>query len=156
MDFREPFRVGASCALVLMVGCGGAQRVPPAAAASSVTATHDTLARDLDAHISEIGKRWGPAYAFSGYVSVVRDGEVVLSKGYGKSDLQRGLVADADTRFRIGSITKQFTAVAVLQLVEQQKLRLDASIRSYLPQLPESFQAVTLHHLLSHTSGIYS
>ncbi len=75
-------------------------------------------------------------------------------KGYGSIDLEHLVATKADSVFRIGSITKQFTAVAVLQLVEAGKLALDAPVTKYLPAYPMHGKTITLRHLLGHTSGI--
>ena len=109
-----------------------------------------------DAYVSSFGKSWGEAYAFSGYIAVTRDGKPIYARAYGKANRESGAVADADTRFRIGSITKQFTATCVMQLAEKGKLEVDDPLRKYLPDYPKSGDKVTLHHLLTHTSGIPS
>lgn len=104
-----------------------------------------------------MGKKWGDAYAFSGIVAVARDGKPFVLRAYGKANRDTGAVADADTRFRIGSVTKQFTAVCILQLAEQGKLKVEDTIRTYLPDYPKKTgDKVTLHQMLSHTSGIPS
>ena len=72
------------------------------------------LGRWIDAYVAAFGKSWGEAYAFSGYLAVLRDGDFVFGKGYGKANRETGAVADRDTRFRIGSLTKQSTAAAVM------------------------------------------
>lgn len=96
--------------------------------------------------------------AFSGTVLLAKGDEILLSKGYGKAVIEYDIPNTPDTRFRIGSITKQFTAVAVLQLVEQGKLDLEGKLTDYLPGYPAKPQGelVTIHHLLNHTSGIPS
>lgn len=86
-------------------------------------------------------------------VAVGRDGQVVFSKGYGIADLEFSVPADADTMFRIGSITKQFTAAAVLRLAEREKLDVDDPLSRFLPDYPRGDE-ITLRHLLTHTSGV--
>jgi len=89
-------------------------------------------------------------------VSVVKDGEVLLSKGYGYANLEKGIPIDPETTgFRVGSVTKLFTWTAVMQLAEQGKLDLDADINKYLDfRIPDTYpQPITLKHLLSHTDG---
>ena len=107
----------------------------------------------VDEYLSSYGKGWGDVAAMSGYVLVARDGKPVFGKGYGKANRATGAVVDGDTRFRIASVTKTFTAVAILQLVESGALRLDDPIGKYVPGLSAGGR-VTIHHLLSHTSGI--
>ncbi len=89
-------------------------------------------------------------------VIVVRDGKVVLRKGYGRANMELGVPVEPDMVFRIGSVTKQFTAVAILMLVEQGKLSLDDDITKFLPDYPTKGQKITIEHLLTHTSGIKS
>jgi D-alanyl-D-alanine carboxypeptidase len=89
-------------------------------------------------------------------VIVVRDGKVVLRKGYGRANMELGVPIEPDMVFRIGSITKQFTAVAILMLAEQEKLSLDDDITKFLPDYPTKGQKITIEHLLTHTSGIKS
>ncbi len=87
---------------------------------------------------------------------VVREGKVILRKGYGKANLELGVPVEPDMVFRLGSITKQFTAVAILMLAEQGKLSLDDDITKFLPDYPTKGQKITIEHLLTHTSGIKS
>ena len=88
-------------------------------------------------------------------VAVERDGKLLLAKGYGMADLEQDVAADTDTVYRIGSVTKQFTAAAIMQLVEAGQVRLDAPIQEYV-DFPTGDNQVTVEHLLQHTSGIKS
>ena len=92
---------------------------------------------------------------FNGTVLVADGGEVIYEKGFGEADMTWDIPNTPETRFRIASLTKQFTAALVLRLVEAGRLDLDAPISTYLPDYPAA-QAdnVTLHHLLSHTGGV--
>jgi len=89
-------------------------------------------------------------------VAIARRGEVVLAKGYGLADVEFDVKADVDTMFRIGSVTKQFTAALVMRLVEQKKLALDDDLSKYVPDFPLQGHKVTIRQLLDHTSGIPS
>jgi CubicO group peptidase (beta-lactamase class C family) len=91
---------------------------------------------------------------FSGVALVIRDGKVIHAKGYGAASSTSA--NDVDTKIHVGSITKQFTAAAIMQLVETGSLKLDDPINSHLPRKYRSakWDTVTVHHLLSHTSGI--
>ena len=93
---------------------------------------------------------------FMGAVLVAKDGKVLLEKAYGKANLEWDVPNTTDGRFRLGSITKQFTATAILQLVAKDKLSLDAPLCKFLDTCPETWKEVTVHHLLNHTSGIPS
>jgi CubicO group peptidase (beta-lactamase class C family) len=89
-------------------------------------------------------------------VAVVRQGKLVYAKGFGFADLENDVKAKPDTVYRIGSVTKQFTATMVMQLVQEGKLKLDDPMRKHLPDLPEAWDKVTIRHLLNHTSGIHN
>lgn len=89
-------------------------------------------------------------------VCIVDDGGIVYERQYGLSDVARHKPMTATTSFNIGSITKQFTAAAILLLEEQGKLRRTDDIRRYIPELPDLGYAITINHLIAHTSGIHS
>ena len=89
-------------------------------------------------------------------VAIVKDGKVVLAKGYGLANVELGVPATADTVYQLASVTKTFTATAIMMLVAEGKLALDDRITDRLPDLPAAWQDVTVRHLLSHTSGIKS
>lgn len=94
---------------------------------------------------------------FNGTVLVSVGGKKIFAKGYGFANMEWDIPNQPDTRFRLGSITKQFTAMLVMQLVEAGKVELDGTISDYLPfYRTDTGKAVTIHHLLSHTSGIPS
>ena len=88
-------------------------------------------------------------------VLVAQDGKVVWEGAYGHADREGETVATADTKFRIGSVTKQFTAAAILKLQEDGKLNVQDKLIKFFPDYPRGDE-VTLHHLLTHTSGIHS
>jgi D-alanyl-D-alanine carboxypeptidase len=87
---------------------------------------------------------------------VVKDGKVVLRKGYGMANLELGVAMAPDMVFELGSVTKQFTAAAILLLQERGKLRVEDDITKYLPDYPTHGATITLENLLTHTSGIPS
>jgi CubicO group peptidase (beta-lactamase class C family) len=87
-------------------------------------------------------------------LAVVRNGQVVKMRGYGLADVERRVPVTADTVFEIGSITKQFTATAIMMLVEQGSIDLADPIGKYVADLPEGWNAITIRQLLTHTSGI--
>lgn len=91
---------------------------------------------------------------FSGVVLAVQSGERLLAQGYGMADLENNVPNALHTKFRIGSITKTFTAMAVMVLAEQGKLQIDNLLSEYLPDIPDHWTGITLHHLLSNTAGI--
>jgi D-alanyl-D-alanine carboxypeptidase len=87
-------------------------------------------------------------------LAVIRNGRIIKLKGYGFADLQSNSRATSKTVYEIGSMTKQFTALALMILVEEGKIELDGKISEYLPAAPESWTQITVRHLLTHTSGI--
>lgn len=91
---------------------------------------------------------------FGGAILIAKDDTAILSKGYGLGDVAAGTAIVPDTKFRIGSITKQFTAAAILLLHEDGKLNVNDPICKYIAECPEAWQPVTLHHLATMTSGI--
>jgi CubicO group peptidase (beta-lactamase class C family) len=97
-----------------------------------------------------------PANEPGAAILVLRDGKPLLRKAYGMADLELGVPLAVDGVFRIASITKQFTAVAILQLVQQGKLSIEDDITEFFPDYPTGGRKITIEHLLTHTSGIRS
>lgn len=104
----------------------------------------------IDALFTEIDPTDAPGLA----VAVVRDGEVVLRKGYGLASLEHQVPITSSTVFDVASVSKQFTGLAVAMLVEQGRIQLDDDIREYIPELPDFGRPITIDHLLHHTSGL--
>ena len=92
---------------------------------------------------------------FSGAILVSIKGERIISKGFGMSNYELDIPNTPETKFRIGSVTKQFTAVAIMQLYENGLLNLDDTLDKYISDYPKG-DKVTIHHLLTHTSGIFN
>ncbi|HEY6347790.1 MAG TPA: serine hydrolase domain-containing protein [Candidatus Angelobacter sp.] len=123
--------------LLCLVGCGLAQSLP----AERVAA----IDRATDKVLSDTGVP-------SAVVGIVKDGKIVFTKGYGNGRLDPAVPANPQMRYSIGSISKQFTAAAVLLLQEEKKLSLDDPVAKYFPDLTRA-REVTIRELLSHTSG---
>ena len=87
-------------------------------------------------------------------VGVSENGRILLERAYGMADLEHGVPNRPDTIFEAGSISKQFTAAAVLLLAEDGKLSLDDPVRKYIPELPEYAAPITIRQMLHHTSGL--
>jgi len=107
------------------------------------------LGKRIDQHFTRLA-----AFGFSGAALVAKDGKVVLHKGYGLSDRARYVPVTTETVFDIASITKQFTAAAILRLEIDGKLKTTDTISRFFPNTPEDKSAITLHQLLTHTSGL--
>ena len=113
----------------------------------------DKLQRQIDSVVAvALDEGIAPSYA----VGVRIGDEVVTARGYGLADLENAVPASGETVYRIGSLTKQFTAVAIMQLVEQGRLTLDDDLAKLVPSCSTEGHTVTIHHLLTHTSGFGS
>ena len=109
-----------------------------------------SFATQADAFLTQ-GVAW---QAFSGVVQVTQNGKVLFSKGYGMADWEQQVPNTLNTKFRIASLTKAFTAMAILMLQEQGKLHVQDHLCTYIAQCPPAWQPITLHELLTHTAGI--
>jgi D-alanyl-D-alanine carboxypeptidase len=89
-------------------------------------------------------------------VAVIKNGKIVKLKGYGVASVEFNVPVTTETVFEIGSVSKQMTAAAIMLLVEDGKVNLDAPVSAYLPSTPEAWKDVTVRHLLTHTSGVKS
>lgn len=133
-----------ACWTALLFACAALQApaAPPAAPPDPRAESVEALLRDYQGAV--------PGAA----VLVIKRGKPLLATGYGMAELETGRAVTATTNFRLASISKQFTAAAVLLLAEDGVLAPTDPVRRWLPELPSSLDAVTLHHLLAHTSGI--
>lgn len=112
------------------------------------------IAADTERELQASFQRACDSRKFMGAVEVALNGKIVYSDACGWADAEWNVKNTVDTRFRTGSLAKQFTATAVLLLHEQGKFALTDPIGKYLPDLPESWWSATIHQLLTHTSGI--
>ena len=87
-------------------------------------------------------------------VAVIKDGAVLLASGYGLANVELNVPVTDETIFQSGSVGKQFTAAAVVLLVEDERIRLDEPVTTYLTDAPAAWRAITIRHLLTHTSGL--
>jgi CubicO group peptidase (beta-lactamase class C family) len=118
-----------------------------------VCAAAAASAQDL-ARMEQVTQSYVSAGTFMGTVLVARDGAVVVDKAYGMANVEWDVPNTTVTKFRLGSITKQFTAAAILLLEERGKLKLDDRVKSYLPDSPMAWDRITIFNLLTHTAGI--
>jgi len=127
------------------------------AAALATTAARAQDTRALVRYVDSVANAAVADHRTAGVsVAVVKNGRTVLAKGYGFADLENDVPATAQTVYRIGSVTKQFTSAAIMRLVEQGKVSLDDTLQKFLPNFPTQGNRVTVRHLLNHTSGIKS
>jgi CubicO group peptidase (beta-lactamase class C family) len=120
-------------------------------------ASQVALAQDHAAKVQEVLTLANKYRQFNGSALVAENGKVIYKGGFGLANMEWNIPNTPDTKFRLGSITKQFTAMLTLELVEQGKIKLDGKISDYLPDYRKDIgEKVTVHHLLTHTSGIPS
>jgi CubicO group peptidase (beta-lactamase class C family) len=123
-----------------------------AAPAARAAVSNEELARYADQLFSQAYPADEPGAA----VLVMKDGQVLLRKGYGMANLELGVPIRPEMVFELGSITKQFTAAAILKLQERGQLSVSDDVTNYLPDYPTHGQKITIDHLLTHVSGIPS
>ncbi|HXD33304.1 MAG TPA: serine hydrolase [Pyrinomonadaceae bacterium] len=112
-------------------------------------------AQNKAAQIDELISTYNKYGQFNGSALVAENNKVIFKKGYGLANMEWNIPNEPDTKFRLGSITKQFTATAILQLAEQGKIKLDGKLSDYLPDYrKDTGGKITIHNLLTHTSGV--
>lgn len=113
------------------------------------------FAQDIDvARTDQIVQSYVTAKQFMGSALIARNGQILLDKGYGYADLEWQIPDTPETKFRLGSMTKQFTAAGILLLEERGKLSTDDIVKKYMPDAPAAWDKITIYNLLTHTSGI--
>lgn len=141
--YVHKFRITLLCALLVAV--------------FQTSAVAQKQAQDKTAQIDQVMTLANKFRLFNGSVLVAENGKVVYKKGLGLANMEWNIPNTPDTKFRLGSITKQFTAALILKLVEEGKIKLDGKVSDYLPDYrKDTGGKVTVHHLLNHTSGIPS
>ena len=104
--------------------------------------------------IDQLFKKWDAKDSPGVAIAVVKDGEVLYKKGYGMANLEYDIPITPKTKFHVASLSKQFTAFMILKLQEEGLLSIKDDVRTYIPELPNYGKTVTIHHLLTHSSGI--
>lgn len=134
----------------LLTACVGFYAIPERAPSVTPAEQQAYLETQIDYVLDTLQNASKPGVS----VIVRKDGVIVYNRSKGLADINLGTPITADTAFNIASIAKPITAIAVMQLVERNILSLDDSVLKWLPELPSTWNAITIHHLLSHTSGI--
>ncbi len=140
----------------IMNTSGAASPFPLIAAMALLAAVHPLPAQEAEtpqARVDALMAPYSSPESPGAVVAVVRNGEIVFQRAYGMANLTHQVPLTVDTRGNLASTAKQFTAFAVALLAEQGRLGLDDDVRVHLPELPDLGEAVTLRHLLTHTSG---
>lgn len=112
------------------------------------------LAQNIASRMDQVVQSYASNQQFMGSVLVARGSDVLFSKGYGSADLEWNIPNAPNTKFRLGSITKQFTAASILLLEERGKLSVSDPVKKYLPDAPAAWDKITIFNLLTHTAGI--
>lgn len=131
--------------LLLAFPLGGNATEPVAAA---------TAATSAEQQVDALFAKWNKPDTPGAAVEIIRDGKVVLRKGYGLADIERGVPITSQTIFNVGSMSKQFTALSIHLLAQEGRLSIDDDVRNYLPQVPDFSKTITIRNLLQHTSGL--
>src|SRR5437879_4886517 len=121
---------------------------------ATVLAFASTAPSDMAAQVDRVFTRWNASSTPGCAVGVAVNGQPVLANAYGIADLEHDIRNTPETIFEAGSVSKQFTAASVLLLAREGKLSLDDAATRYIPELPEAASAVTIRHMLNHTSGL--
>ncbi len=110
----------------------------------------------IEQKINEYLEAYTKLWAFSGSIAAMKDGEVLFKNAYGYANREHKILNTTETKYRIWSITKQFTAAAILILEERGLLNTEDSLRNHFPEWTKLDSDITIHHLLTHTSGIFN
>ena len=145
MTVKRPdpmYRIAAlACMCALTVSYAWAQKAAPSSA-------------EIQTKVDEYMQAAIAVHSFSGSILLAQNGQAIVSKGYGMANVELAVPNTPQTVFRLGSVTKQFTAVAIMILQERGKLRVSDPACQYLPECPAAWQPLTIRHLLTHTAGI--
>jgi CubicO group peptidase (beta-lactamase class C family) len=104
--------------------------------------------------VDKVFAEWDSTVSPGCALSVIKDGKIIYKRGYGMADLDHDITINPETVFHVASISKQFTAAAILLLAQEGKLSLDDDVRKYIPELPDFGALITIRHLIHHTSGL--
>ncbi|WP_406242436.1 serine hydrolase domain-containing protein [Tissierella carlieri] len=112
--------------------------------------------KDVKYQINEYLELYTKFWSFSGSIAAIKDGRILFEKAYGYANIEHKVRNTIETKYRVWSITKQFTAAAVLILEERGLLKVEDSLKKYFPDWVDLNPEITIHHLLTHTSGIFN
>jgi CubicO group peptidase (beta-lactamase class C family) len=154
---RKPFRLMLCIlfSMTILIACTAPNpattvtSISPTSIPTTVSAVTDTLGTNIDKYMKSLP-------GWSGTILVAQKGNVLISKGYGLADRENDVPNAPQTKFAIGSLTKAFTAMAIMMLQERGQLTVQDPICKYISDCPTAWKPITLHHLLTHTSGIQS
>ena len=151
----EPVRIETASGGVYRVEVRPFDEGPQPGRYEATLMTMRPLATTAEGRLEQVLDEWNRPDAPGVAVSVVRDGQVLSTRGLGAANLEYDVPITPSTVFHVASVSKQFTALAVMLLARDGKLSLDDDVRKYLPEVPDFGRTITIRHLLSHTSGLY-
>src|SRR5688500_17735728 len=128
--------------------------LPTAPVAQQTTASAPPLPDSIRVAANRVFAQWASTDGPGCAVAVARDGRIVHENGYGMANLETGTPSTPASVFHLASVSKQFTAAAILTLARDGRSSLDDDIRRHLPELPDYGHRITIRHLLNHTSGL--
>jgi CubicO group peptidase (beta-lactamase class C family) len=126
----------------------------PAILLASSLAHAQTLSPEATAQVDKVFEKWNRTDSPGCALGVYKDGQIVYKHGYGMANLNDDVTITPETVFHVASMSKQFTAAAILLLQQQGKLSIDDDVHKYIPELPDFGERITLRHLMHHTSGL--
>ena len=110
---------------------------------------------DLTAEVDALFEEWDRSDSPGAAIGIFKDGRIIYARGYGVANMDYAIAMTPHTVLRIGSISKQFVAMSIALLAERGQLALDDDIRTFLPEMPDYGDTITIDHLLHHTSGVH-
>jgi len=123
-------------------------------APDAAMAGENTAVRDLHEQVDKVFVKWDSTVSPGCALSVIKEGQIIYKRGYGMADLDHDIPINPETVFHVASLSKQFTAAAILLLAQERKLSLDDDVRKYITELPDFGARITIRHLIYHTSGL--
>ena len=114
----------------------------------------EPIASTLEGKVDQLFALWDRPDSPGAAIAIMRDGEVIYQHGYGSANLEYSIPITPSTIFHVASVSKQFTAFAVAMFAAEGRLSLDEDVRTYLPEIPDFGEKITLRHLIYHTSGL--
>ena len=145
---KEQVMVNRACTILML-----AALTATAAVAQSKPAAPGAD-KPIDARVDEVFSRFDKADSPGCALAVIKDGQIVHKRGYGMSNFEYGIPVSPTSIFHVASISKEFTAMAIVLLARQGKLSLDDEVRKYVPEVPDFGERITIRHLIHHTSGL--
>jgi CubicO group peptidase (beta-lactamase class C family) len=138
-------RILMAIALTLALGSSAFTQVP-----SAISSPEEMMA----AKVNQLFAQWNKPDTPGCALAIIKDGQIIYKRGYGMANLELAVPITTTSVFKVGSIAKQFTAMSIVMLAQQERVSLDDNVRRYVPEVPDFGTPITLRHLIHHTSGL--